>query len=282
MKTSNRIPWVLLAALCLSWLSSASRALAQESEKAPFPKMDEILQGGGAGPEDPEARMRRLFGEVETKLQQVDLLLTDAAAGDTTRLKEAEESGIARILRDSLDRGRAAQGDIREILEIARQLSAQSQPSAGGGQSGNEPSQGTPGGQGSPLDGSGKSQTPEATPELPGESPGAKPSEQPGGQQAGQQQQPGAEDPSGEQPGGGEPKSPAGDPHAQGENRSGSEQGGEGGGNQSRASGEDGWGNLPAHVRDTFRSEGRAELPARYRDWIDEYYRKLNQRGPQR
>ena len=39
------------------------------------------------------------------------------------------------------------------------------------------------------------------------------------------------------------------------------------------------WGNLPRHVQDAFRSEGRSELPARYRDWIDDYYRKLNRRS---
>jgi len=35
-------------------------------------------------------------------------------------------------------------------------------------------------------------------------------------------------------------------------------------------------------VRDAFRSEGRTDLPARYRDWIDDYYRKLNRRSPRR
>ncbi len=41
----------------------------------------------------------------------------------------------------------------------------------------------------------------------------------------------------------------------------------------------DGWGDLPSHVKDTFRSQGRSELPVRHRDWIDEYYRKLNRKG---
>ena len=39
------------------------------------------------------------------------------------------------------------------------------------------------------------------------------------------------------------------------------------------------WGNLPSHVKDAFRTEGRSELPSRYRDWIDDYYRKLNRRA---
>jgi len=38
------------------------------------------------------------------------------------------------------------------------------------------------------------------------------------------------------------------------------------------------WGNLPVHVRDLFRAEGGRDLPPRYRDWIDSYYRRLNER----
>ena len=35
-------------------------------------------------------------------------------------------------------------------------------------------------------------------------------------------------------------------------------------------------------IRDTFRAEGRGDMPARYRDWIDSYYRKLNRRSTSR
>lgn len=37
------------------------------------------------------------------------------------------------------------------------------------------------------------------------------------------------------------------------------------------------WGNLPIHLRDIYRAEGREDLPAQYRDWIDSYYRRLNE-----
>jgi hypothetical protein len=37
------------------------------------------------------------------------------------------------------------------------------------------------------------------------------------------------------------------------------------------------WGNLPIHLRDIFRAEGQGDMPARYRDWIDSYYRRLNE-----
>jgi hypothetical protein len=38
------------------------------------------------------------------------------------------------------------------------------------------------------------------------------------------------------------------------------------------------WGDLPIQVREVFRNEGGADLPPQYRDWIDAYYRRLNQR----
>lgn len=38
----------------------------------------------------------------------------------------------------------------------------------------------------------------------------------------------------------------------------------------------DRWGDLPLHVREVFRVEGASDIPPRYRDWIDAYYRRLN------
>ncbi len=35
------------------------------------------------------------------------------------------------------------------------------------------------------------------------------------------------------------------------------------------------WGDLPIQVREVFRTEGGADLPPQYRDWIDGYYKKL-------
>ena len=39
------------------------------------------------------------------------------------------------------------------------------------------------------------------------------------------------------------------------------------------------WGNLPIHLRYIFRAEGGQDMPAQYRDWIDNYYRRLNDRS---
>jgi len=34
------------------------------------------------------------------------------------------------------------------------------------------------------------------------------------------------------------------------------------------------------HARDVFRTQGGGDLPARYRDWIDAYYQRLNRTRP--
>lgn len=39
----------------------------------------------------------------------------------------------------------------------------------------------------------------------------------------------------------------------------------------------DRWGDLPIHAREVFRNAGRSDLPPEYHDWIDAYYRRLNQ-----
>jgi hypothetical protein len=75
----------------------------------------------------------------------------------------------------------------------------------------------------------------------------------------------------------GQPKSPLDGDDPNQENKAGDEPpSDELGPGSSKAPLDDGWGNLPQHVRDTFRSEGRGDMPTRYRDWIDAYYEKLN------
>ena len=38
----------------------------------------------------------------------------------------------------------------------------------------------------------------------------------------------------------------------------------------------DRWGHLPVQVREIFRVQGADDMPPRFRDWIDAYYRRLN------
>ncbi|MEW6073084.1 MAG: hypothetical protein AB1726_10910, partial [Planctomycetota bacterium] len=41
----------------------------------------------------------------------------------------------------------------------------------------------------------------------------------------------------------------------------------------------DRWGDLPPRAQEIFRSQGRDDVPVRYREWIDAYWRRLNQGG---
>ncbi len=93
--------------------------------------------------------------------------------------------------------------------------------------------------------------------------------EQEGGEKPGQDKEPGSSgDPKGNQQSPDENKPGQGDPKQ-------SEKG-----QQVRVvPGKGTWGNLPLHMRDIFRSEGGSDMPARYRDWIDNYYRRLNKEG---
>lgn len=238
------------------------------------------------GANDLQEEMRQIFRRVETKLRDIDVLLTDAGAGDTRCLTEAGKSGIDELLRQSVQEGRAVQREIDQLLQLAQQAGSQSSSSSSSSsqqsgqgqqsQSGNEPS---------PLDqGPGRQRNQEATPTLPeqpqpgGEEPGDQQGEQPGGEETGEQpgdqnQKPGE----GEQPQDG-PERPDDDP----ENRAGDDpQAGDTAAPSARADLSERWGELPVHVRDVFRTEGGEDMPAEYRDWIDAYYRKLNERAAQ-
>jgi hypothetical protein len=260
MKTSTLSAITALAAFFL-----AAAPLAQDGEEPDFPTMEEIL-GGDSADEDPQARMKALFQSVESKLKDVDILLSDAAAGDTSRLAEVEESGIADLLRSSLQQGRAAQKDIEEILEIAQQMGQQQKSQSSSSGQGQQQGQGNP--ENSPLDRGQQSQSQEQTPEAPSQSQGQ--------EQQGEQPKPGEgegeqPDPNGETP---KPDSKDGTNRDDGTGGDGATAGATPPGGA-----DDNWGNLPSHVKDAFRTEGRSELPSRYRDWIDDYYKKLNRRA---
>jgi len=278
MKRKYDLLWI--AAGIFGLALSTSLATAQEGgespEKTPEKTAKEVIdEAVGITPshsgDEAQERIRKLFGEVEEKLKDIDILLSDAAAGDTSALVDAEEAGISKLLRNSLEAGRAAQKDIEEIIQIAKEMNQQQQQGQGQGQGKSQPSS-----SGSPLDRGQQSQSQEQTPSNPEPSPG----DEPGGEEP----KPGQDDPSGEPESEGQKPDDGGKPDdADGENRTGdSPSGDEVGTGSMRTPADEGWGNLPSHVRDTFRSEGRAEMPVRYRDWIDSYYHKLNRRGSRR
>jgi len=268
IRKRQRTFFCVLCAFLLAWT-----ATAQETDESP-PQI--------SPPEDAtelQAEMRAIFRRIETRLRDIDVLLTDAGAGDTRRLSEVGESGIDELLRRSMEEGREVQREIDELLRLAAQAGG------GGGGGGSESSQGQGQGQSqgegeqkSPLDGGpGEQRSQESTPSLPeggqdGEQPGEQPGgEEPGGEKPGEGEKPG----NGEKPGA-DGEAPAGDP----ENRASLDpQTGATDPLRQRADPADRWGELPVHARDVFRTEGSEDMPAEYRDWIDAYYKKLNERA---
>lgn len=197
--------------------------------------------------EDAQRELRELFAKVEKRMQAIDALLYDAAAGET-RLEQFEESGIGDLLRHTQSQSRKNLEDIDRILELARQSSQQQQQQQ---QQGSQDPQS--GGQ-SPLD-EPRDRTNQAQEQTP-EEPDGQPNPMPPGQEEEEGNPP--PPPGAENREGGPPEA----------SRPGPEAGGQAG---------DRWGDLPPHVREIFRSQGGGDMPVRYRDWIDAYYRRLNQ-----
>ena len=216
------------------------------------------------GEVDPEAgreEMIELFRKVEQRLQEIDKLLFDASAGEAIG-DEVEESGIAELLRQSTTKAEEVVEGIDRILEIAQQQ--------GGAQQAMQ-SQGQPQGQssGSPLDQQQGQQQPQGQKEQTPEGPGGQQEPQP---------EPEGQQPHDEPGSSGRPESPR-DSDEQGQNEENQPPPtGESAGGTRTVDTSERWGDLPIHVRDLFRTEGGGDMPPQYRDWIDAYYRRLNQR----
>lgn len=223
--------------------------------------------GGGAGGAE---ELEELFLTVEKRLQRVTDLLYEASSGDTSGadgiggagidelIREAESgassarSDMARMLEATRGQSEATLDDIQRILELAQQQ--QSSSSSGGGQSQSQP--GDMPQQGQTPSGSRKEET--------GERP---PRPQQGDQQQEQSQDPQGEEPKGNQETEGGPDGPA-------KNPPGSETG-----DPSGAAGNEDWGDLPIHLRKVFQNGVSDDVPPRYRDWVDSYYKRLNRRS---
>ena len=50
-------------------------------------------------------------------------------------------------------------------------------------------------------------------------------------------------------------------------------------GDPADATGNEDWGDLPVHLRKTFQNGVSDDVPPRYRDWVDSYYKRLNRRS---
>jgi hypothetical protein len=225
-------------------------------------------------PNDPRQQMIKLFGEVETRLRQIDKLLAEAAAGqrgvqDAQKPLEKAAAGIGALVQRTQDEGKAVVEAIDKILELAQQQQQQEGQGSGGGMGSSGGGKGSQNGQTgqqgeqqgkSPLDGQRDTTTQrENTPDKPGSEKGKTP----------QGKQP---DPSGNPRG--NQKTDQDGRNTNGKTPPGQETEKTAHGPDTRES----WGYLPEHARDVFRTQGGGQMPARYREWIDAYYRKLNQK----
>jgi len=197
--------------------------------------------------EDQE-ELLRLFHEVERKLVAIDEKLMAAGAGEAP-LEEVEDSGLEKLLRSTSSDSQNVVENLDKILEIAERMGGTcSKP---GGSSGESPLD-------QPRD---TGPTPrERTPEAP---PSGEDQEQQG-------QKPDPQETGGDDPHDNGPNPP------EGENRDGRPRQDPAGPAVPRVDDADAWGYLPQRVQETFRNQGREDMPVQYRDWIDSYYRRLN------
>ena len=254
---STAIPHLRTALVALGLVCAT--ALAQEPQEtppAPEPEQVEppplpVLQPPGSE-DSARDEMIELFQKVERRLGEIDDMLYDASAGDA--IDPQEESGIGDLIQRSIEGAEEVREAMDRILEIAQEQ-GQQQQSQSGGQSGS---------QSSPLDAQpqGQEGSKETTPESPTPQQEPTPDQQPEGHE------PGGEGP---------PESPRESVDDPSNNAASDPQAGETGAS-SGAQGNERWGDLPTHVRDLFRTEGGGDMPPQYRDWIDAYYRRLNQR----
>jgi len=243
----------------IALLACAPLAWSQDEGEPTPPTPPPPLPQPGEQEATPAEELTELFHEVERKLNQIDIELGDAGAGDLP-LSEVADAGLDDLLRGTLDRSSEVQESIERILQIAAEMDQ----SGGGGGGGGQPK---PGGE-SPLDeprDKGPKQR-ENTPQQPGgEEPGQSESEKEGEDQPQQE---------GDKP----EDSPQPNPLS-GENQEGPDSNRDAGPEFPHGDEAEEWGFLPDRVREVFRNQGRDELPVQYRDWIDTYYRRLNRGG---
>lgn len=253
--------------------STSAAPTAQDDERE-RPALPESLPGAS----DLQQEMIRLFGEVESHLEEVDTLLYEASGADPF----GDGEGLREWIDGARDNGRSAVEKIDELLEIADQMQqqneqqqqnqSQSQQNSGqnrqqGQQDQQQSSSRQQGGQENQQqssrdqrDQTGRSSR-ERTPEGPNEA-GAQ-----------NQQQSSGSEPQGQA--GARPED-GGESDADGENQRGEAQD-----DASRTANDDPrafgrWGELPPRTQEIFTNTASDDMPPQYRDWIDAYYRRVS------
>ena len=232
----------LLAVAFCAATGFAAAAIADdkddEDDKTILPPPPEGLFPERNGVQD---EMAKLFFRVERNLGKIDVMLSDAGAGDV-ELEEVEDAGLDDLLRSTDAKAAEVIADIDRIIEIAQSMGGGSCSSCM-----------KPGGD-SPLD----------QPRDQGEKDREKTPDKPGDEK----DQPHPKD-------GDKPDSP-GKTDDPGRTRPGNPNDPERGDAVPTGDDAEEWGMLPTRVREIFRNEGGDDLPVQYRDWIDAYYRRLN------
>jgi len=262
-----------IAGLFLAFPQGPGRAPVEPPTDAPRPPGERPQERPAPSvirpePSDAEREIVELFGRVERTLDRIDRLLQEAATANATPAggASAESGDLAGRLRHAQESGAEVRKAIDRIIELAAQQRPQSSSSSSSGSSQCE--------DGSPLDSQGEQSTGrESTPSMP-----ERTGEKPEGSQDQKQPKPGGDEPKDQQGGLKDPKGPRDSKTPPHQIPGGEPKAGETGAGSSPADGRDRWGDLPLHAREVFRNEGGRDMPPLYRDWIDAYYRRLNQK----
>ncbi len=233
----------------------AADASAQDPEPVDEARERELIRPIMESPTvDPAQQMIELFHRVETKLIEVDSLLYDASAGEVSLSDAARDSGMGDLLRGGMSRSEGAIETIDEILRLAQEQ---------GGSVGSCMNASEQGGGNSPLDKEQQGQSQQQREQTP---------EKPEGSEQDSQKDPSSNQ---EQS---DPKANGEEPQDDPENRQAAPPTPRATEPGAAPFGQDQWGDLPAHVREVFRTEGQADMPPQYRDWIESYYKRLSKR----
>ena len=113
-RLSSRALILLSLAGCLVPLAAAQDDGKKVPIRPPLPGMFP-----GSTELTPEQEMAQLFQKVESRMRSMGSLLLDASAGDTSKLKDAEESGIEELIRDARPRA-GASGGVADLLSVSK------------------------------------------------------------------------------------------------------------------------------------------------------------------
>ena len=117
------LPILIVAPLFPLSATAAHAAVQSEDEDFKFRPVDEqIHEHEHTGELDPQAEAQKLFRRVEKRLREIDKLLNDASAGETSGLDSISDSstgtGIGKLIESSRKSSQGVIEDIDRLLEL--------------------------------------------------------------------------------------------------------------------------------------------------------------------